>query len=125
MKGELLEWLAGRDTGASSRALMAYMERDLTLFAAEGWRLAYPLDPDDLGRCIRLMDIEPSYRHRILEMASVSPQWARLAAHWSELETLYREEEPSGNAPRCFALMFLLIHEYEHPRYPVEQEPAP
>jgi hypothetical protein len=112
VKQELVEWLAGRDTGLSSRALLAYMERDVVVAAMNGcFGLAYPHDPADLGRCVRLMDIEPSYRTRIMEMASVSPQWARLAAHWHELEALYREEVPEhrGSAPRTYARMRELL----------------
>jgi hypothetical protein len=98
----------------SSRAILAWMERDLTVAAMNGNRMEYPRDPADLGRCIRLLDIEPSYRTRIGEMAQVSPQWARLVAKWAKLEALYREEEPTGYAPKCGKLMQELIDGGEH-----------
>lgn len=104
MNSNVIVWLMGRDTGLSSRTIVAFMERN-ELAMAMNQGAHHPLDPADLGRCIRLMDIEPSYRERIGEMAAVSPQWARLAAHWSELEGLYREEEPTGHAPKCYARM--------------------
>jgi hypothetical protein len=118
MKPELLNWLASNDTGLSSRAILAHMMLDTTVAAMNGWRMEYPHDPADLGRCIRLMDIEPSFRARILEMGHYSPQWARLAAHWSELEALYHEEVPEhqGRAERTYCRMFELIYEKPHPR---------
>jgi hypothetical protein len=112
MKQELVDWLSGYDTGLSSRALLAFMERDVTVAAMNrGFGMAYPHDPADLGRCIRLMDIEPSYRTRVLEMANVSPEWGRLAAHWTELEALYYAEAPEhkGRAPRLYDRMQELI----------------
>lgn len=109
MKQSLLDWLAGHDTGLSSRAIVAWLEQDATVAAIDSNRFDYPRDPADLGRCIRLLDIEPNYRARITEMAFISPQWARLTVHWAELEALYHEEEPSGKAPICYALMRSLI----------------
>ena len=109
MNHNVLMWLGGPDTGQSSKAIVSWMERDVTLAATMGNRLEYPRDPADLGRCIRLMDIEPSYRARIREMADASPQWAALVFHWNELEALYREELPSGKAPKCYDLMQSLL----------------
>lgn len=112
MKPELLQWLAGHDTGLSSKAILAHMEHNEVIQAMNGtWGMAHPLDPADLGRCIRLMDIEPSYRDRIIEMAYYSKEWARLALHWGELEALYHEEvsDHRGRAPRTYARMQELL----------------
>lgn len=106
---KLVEWLAGYDTGLSSLAILAWMERDVSIAAMLHNHLRHPSDPADLGRCIRLMDIEPSYRQRIGEMAAVSPQWARLAAHWSELEALYYKADHQGRAEACYQMMRALI----------------
>lgn len=105
----VLNWLASSDTGASSRSIVAWMERDKTVLAMNGNYLSHPWDPADLGRCIRLLDIEPSYRERIGEMAGASPVWARLVARWGDLERLYHEAEPSGQARECYDLMQELI----------------
>jgi hypothetical protein len=93
------EWLLSGDTGLSSEAIMAWM-----LGAREG-RFRHPHDPADLGRCLRLLDRIPEWRARLGEMAAASPQWSALVGVWAELEGLYREEEPTGNAPRCFRRM--------------------
>ncbi len=108
---KILDWLAGADTGKSSRAIVAWLERDLTVSAMIGNIFAYPCDPADLGRCIRLLDIEPAYRSRILEMSAISPQWARLAANWDALEKQYARELPSGHARRCYDMMRALIED--------------
>jgi hypothetical protein len=99
------------------------MEGDLTVHALNGFRMHFPYDPADLGRCIRLMDIEPSFRVRIQEMRRYSPEWTRLAAHWDELEALYREEVPEhhGSAPRTYARMFELIYERKYRDDPVDK----
>lgn len=104
MNRAVVEWIIGKDTGASSLAIVAWMERPdgatrSTIPAA------HPLDPADLGRCIRLLTIAPEYRARLNEMALVSEQWRALVQRWSDLEALYHEELPSGRAPRCYALM--------------------
>ena len=109
INGNVLAWLAGHDTGRSSLAIVAWMEHDPALTAMHGGRLDYPHDPADLGRCLRLLDIEPDYRARIGEMASVSPQWARLVCRWNELEALYHEAEPNGRARKCYELIQELI----------------
>ncbi len=109
LKPELLAWLGNYDTGLSSRAILAWMERDTTVAALDGNRMEYPRDPSDLGRCIRLLDIEPSYRGRMGEMAALSPQWARLVAHWAELEALYHAAETTGYALHCGLRMRALI----------------
>lgn len=110
MNDNVLAWLAGRDTGLSSRSIVAVMERDLTVLAMNGNRIEYPRDPSDLGRCIRLLDIEPSYRNRLGQMSHYGVQWAALGSHWDELEALYRAEEPSGRAPKCGARMIELLY---------------
>lgn len=105
----VLNWLAGPDTGASSKSIVVVMERDVALLAMLGRCLDYPRDPSDLGRCIRLLEIEPSYRARIREMSIAGPEWAQIAAHWDQLEALYHNEFPSGTAPRCYEMMQGLI----------------
>lgn len=46
---------------------------------------SYPSDGDDLGRCLRLLDLMPEWKPRMVEMTAVSPYWAALVKHWDEL----------------------------------------
>ncbi|MDC9825692.1 hypothetical protein PRN20_18310 [Devosia sp. ZB163] len=75
-------WIAGRDTGASSKALWA------TMMGVPSDK-SHPHDGDDLGRCIRLLEAVPEWKARIGEMAAVSAYWAALVPHWDELVELH------------------------------------
>lgn len=106
MNTTIASWLNGRDTGASSIAIVAFME------GASG-PFRYPLDPDDLGRCIRLLAIAPEYRERWSEMAQASEEWAALVGAWDELVTLYAIEAPNRRAPKCYERMRELLRPIE------------
>lgn len=54
---------------------------------------SHPLDPHDLGRCIRLLDAVPDLRQNLASMTEVSPYWAALITNWDELEKAYRSTE--------------------------------
>lgn len=62
----------------------------------------WPRDPDDFGRCYRLLKLIPNGVERLSEVASAYPAWARLVAAWPELTGLYEEEEPSGRSPKLY-----------------------
>ncbi len=102
-----ITWLRSGDTGISSLTILATLEHDETIAAMT--YLDHPEDPADLGRCIRLLDAEPSLRERLGLMCFIGPEWAALVRNWSELEALYHEEAPSGRAPKCYARMRELI----------------
>lgn len=105
MNERVTQWLLTGRTGMSSKAIVAVME-GATMERASG---SYPLDPDDLGRCIALLDLVPEYRERLHEMGKISPVWAQLVTHWDEIERLYHEEAPTGRAPKCYDRMKELI----------------
>lgn len=101
-----LAWLNGADTGTSSLAIFAVCsERGGLAFGHRGALGDPPWDPSDFGRCHRLLERFPAWRSRLSEVASRFPAWRRLVPAWDELEALYREEEPSGTAPKLYALL--------------------
>ena len=57
-----MDWVSGRDTGLSSTAIWRHMmgldPRDRTW----GNEVCYPHDPDDFGRCYRLLARIPAWR---------------------------------------------------------------
>lgn len=107
-----MAWLFGGDTGQSSECVWRHMTG--TAEPEDGFkRNAYPLDPADLGRCVRLLDRFPEWWPRVPEMAAHGPEWAGLAEHWGELVALYREEEPTGMARRCYDRMKEILHPIE------------
>lgn len=101
-----LRWIAGDDTGVSSKMIWAHM---LNVTCKPPW-WRYPSDPADLGRCLRLLELVPEWKQRIKEMAEHGPTWAALVAHWDELEQSMRDEvgiawEKGDKAPRTYAHM--------------------
>jgi hypothetical protein len=95
-------WLAGGDTGTSSITIWSVM-RNCSM--PRDRRPGPPWDPDDFGRCHRLLETFPAWRSRMPEVAAAHPEWSRLVAAWDELTALYLEELPSGEAPRLYARM--------------------
>lgn len=100
-------WLAGTDTGLSSKTIWCVMMGRRDFGPMGRWGPNVPLDPDDFGRCHRLLKRFPQWRERIGEMRTV-PGWAGLADAWPELEVLYEAERPSGRCPRLYARMLEL-----------------
>jgi hypothetical protein len=99
------DWPSCGDTGLSSKSIWQHMT-GLTIADRWSGSMSYPLDPDDFGRCYRLLSAPwaAEWRTRIGEMAKY-PGWAGLVARWDELEALYREERPAGKAPKLYAAM--------------------
>ncbi len=100
---ELDEWPISDDTGMSSKAIYRHMRGGVT------GDFPYPLDPDDFGRCYRLLLLAPEWRLRISEMAQHGKGWAALSSAWDELTALYEEESPRGTAPKLYARMKELL----------------
>jgi len=94
------QWLASDDTGLSSLFLCHCLTG-----LGKGRKNEHPLDPSDLGRCIRFLDAFSHLRTLLPRMKEHGPVWVALVEHWDQLETLYREELPSGQAPKTYELM--------------------
>ena len=101
-QGDPLAWIAGGDTGKSSKTIWyVMMGRKLSgPFGAD-----VPYDPSDFGRCSRLLALMPAWRDRLSEVASKYPAWSKLVANWDKIQALYDEELPSGTAPKCYDLI--------------------
>jgi len=95
-------WFQGHDRGLSSNALISYLAYGTT------HQTHYPMDPEDIGRCIRALDRLPFLRARLPLAAHLGSTWKLYVDHWDTLERLYREEEPLGKAAQCYAVMQLL-----------------
>lgn len=96
-----LGWIVGDDTGTSSETIWAVM---MGVAPAKSYP-APPYDPADFGRCYRLLAVIPEWRDRLIEMPSCFPEWGPLVDHWGEMEALWLEEFPRGNAPKLYALI--------------------
>jgi hypothetical protein len=103
------DWGHGGTGGLSSKAMVQRITGANLLGPSSGER--HPLDPDDFGRCYRVLRRFPELRDGMHLVAALSPAWGRLVGAWDELEALYEEERPTGDAPKLYARMKELIDE--------------
>lgn len=95
------EWLGSWDTGISSLTIVAVFEG-----RNAPDRPDVPHDPSDFGRCYRLLQVAPpAWRANLSRVSERYPAWRPFVDRWSELEALYEEERPTGEAPKLYALM--------------------
>ena len=80
---EALRWYTGGDTGISSETIFEVMT------GIPVKRRDVPYDPDDFGRCHRLLKIFPLWKSRLHEVAERFPKWKPLIDNWDQLESLY------------------------------------
>jgi hypothetical protein len=112
---EVTRWIVGRDTGTSSKTIWSVM------MGAEPDYHGEPSDPDDFGRCYRLLKIAPaSWRANLSRVSDKYPVWTALVRQWDELTALYEDELVNGPidkkyrvrmAPKTYARMKELIDE--------------
>lgn len=115
IEARAVAWLRDGRVGISSRAIHDHM---LGLEAKRGF--SYPSDPDDLNRCLLLLDLIPEWEHRMQEMAIYSKAWAGLAEQWAVIAGSFIAEVGmdwcNGNsAPKTYALMKVAIGTHREP----------
>ena len=95
------QWLAVGEHGLSSCAMFWKLTGVKPGYIADQNHYGHPHDPDDLRRCMRLLDQVPEFAGRIAEMATCSPEWAALVSHWDDLCATLAEEAPDLAGPKC------------------------
>lgn len=103
MKEKILHWLVTGRVGASSKA-MACAAVDLPSSGC------YPLDPDDLNRCLLLLEQVPEIREHMDKVAAMNKTWAALVERWEQIEQTFLEEvglnwSHGNRAPKTYELM--------------------
>ncbi|HCD1107773.1 hypothetical protein [Morganella morganii] len=83
----LKRWMSSDDTGLSSLYMASVLSDGG--FTAE---FAFPWDPSDFGRCIRLIEAVPEMAGFISKMQSHGPEWTAIVANWEEWKKLYHDE---------------------------------
>lgn len=111
-----LQWISGGDRGLSSETLWRAM------MGREQERVSYPHDPDDFGRCARLLRLIPEWRPRISEMSALHPVWAALAQRWDEITAAMDQEvgidwSKGRKAAKTYDLMKSIIRPEEERLY--------
>ena len=76
-------WAACDDVGISS----SFMARCLLGYVAAG-EYGHPHDPSDFHRCVKMIKAMPNLRGTIPEMASESPEWAKVVENWDRWEKM-------------------------------------
>jgi hypothetical protein len=102
----LIKWLAGGERGISSNTIVEHLTG---IPATRGWK-SHPLDPDDLGRCRKLLDQCQELVPRFWGVRELSPQWMALVDRWYDLCAMMDDEAPdwrsgTGRCPKTYALM--------------------
>lgn len=102
-------WCEHGECGTSSKTIshvLAGRPRAMGLgaFCPHG-RPSIPHDPDDLRRCVQLLDLIPEWVVRLPEVAERYPEWAPLVTSWPELVASMQGELPPGKAPKTYAMM--------------------
>jgi hypothetical protein len=100
---DLLNWFATGRVGASSRTMACH-------FMGVEHDGSYPYDPDDLNRCLLLLDAVPEIREHMNKIAEINNVWAALVDRWGEIEQTFLEEVglnwiKGSSAPRTYKLM--------------------
>ena len=85
-----LQWLLGGDTGMSSKTICAVM----AVVKTPPYCGDVPGDPDDFGRCYRLLKLIPPWRARMQEVADRHKEWGPLVRAWAELEWMWEQGRP-------------------------------
>jgi len=92
-------WLNSDDTGRSSKFMAHILAR------GPHTECHWPHDPSDFGRCVKFLAAVPEAREKMELLSDCCPEWNSLVFEWPELEALYREELPTGTAPKLYARM--------------------
>lgn len=80
-------WLLDGQVGMSSKSIYCHMTgRE----PEDGY--SYPCDPDDLNRCLLLLELIPEWRSRMPEMAAHGKKWAGLVSDWPTLAGCFIRE---------------------------------
>jgi len=79
-------WIVGPDTGVSSMIIWSVMKG----VPYQQFFPSPPHDPYDFGRCYRLLELIPSWKQRLPEVAQHYPEWGPLIEQWPRLEDMYR-----------------------------------
>ena len=100
------EWAIGRDTGTSSMTIYS------AITGRKVDRLDIPYDPDDFGRCYRLLKLFPSWRAELPKVADVCPKWKPYVEAWDELTAMFEAagwhdetKKPKGDGGRMYNRM--------------------
>jgi hypothetical protein len=89
------DWARGRDTGVSSGVIYSV----LTGNASPCRGCDIPNDPSDFGRCYRLLELFPAWKHRLGLVAAAHPAWKPFVREWDKLTAMYEAAMARSGMP--------------------------
>jgi hypothetical protein len=109
LEAKVAHWFASGRVGVSSRTIASF----LGLGIPKG-DYSHPHDPDDLDRCLQLLEAIPELRENLPRLAALSPEWAALVGRWDEIERSHLDEvglrwTKAHSAPKTYDLMRSVI----------------
>jgi hypothetical protein len=101
---KVIKWLCHGEVGSSSHCMAMW------LAFGEVGDVSHPYDPDDLDRCLKLLDDAPELRGVLTSMGKLSPHWDALISRWDAIEKSHLDEVGLGwtkarRAPLTYDLM--------------------
>lgn len=88
LMSKVLKWFATGRVGLSSKCMAVY----LTTGEVDVRGGSYPHDPDDLNRCLLLLNEVPELREHLHKMSKVNKVWSNLVEDWDALESCFLNE---------------------------------
>jgi hypothetical protein len=103
---KVAHWFATGEVGTSSKTIASF----LGLGIRRCRDFSHPHDPDDLDRCLQLLEAVPELRESLPRLAALSPEWAALVGRWDEIERSHLDEvglrwTKAHSAPKTYFLM--------------------
>ena len=91
------EWVRSRDVGVSSGTIYAAASGQLSPYPAH---FDVPHDPEDFGRCYRLLKLFPEMREHLAKTVYLCLKWKPFVDAWDELTSIYERalNAASGSA---------------------------
>jgi hypothetical protein len=102
---DLLNWIANGNVGTSSKTMWC------VAVGVECTRPGRPYDPDDLWRCMRLVEACPGIRDAFPAIAAKYPWWKPYLDNWDRLVAMLMREmdgKKAWIAPDTYAAMMSL-----------------
>lgn len=98
---KVIEWMGTGEVGCSSTCIAVY----LTTGKVSKYPTT-PSDPDDLLRCVKLLELVPELKTEFYKMGELDIKWKRLTDNWKELIALFESEGKNHyNSPKTYKYM--------------------
>lgn len=76
-------WITHGEQGTSSKTMWS------CFMGQKNFPVSHPYDPDDFGRCYKLLQAVPEWKSQLHKLKQLSPAWNNLVDNWDELTRMY------------------------------------